>query len=92
MPRPICAACCIEYRCIKNEALVRDPEDGPAPSTYWSGDMFKCPGCGNRIIVGFGQPMDSNLGEVLADREGVLEFRYTKKGFEISKGDTNDGK
>lgn len=76
MPRPICVECRVEYHCEKNEFLVRDPDSYLGPPTYWSGDLFECPGCGNEIVVGFGQPMELETGEAIADRDGVLEFRY----------------
>ncbi len=77
MPRPICVNCKIEFRCKKNSFLVRDPESGPAPSTYWSGDKFQCPGCGVEIVVGFGRPMDALTGEAMAGLGyGCLEFTY----------------
>ena len=79
MPRPICVPCRIEYQCKKNGFLVRDPECSGSPSTYWSGDLYACGGCGSEIVVGIRGSMDSNLGEVLADSEGVLEFHYSKK-------------
>jgi hypothetical protein len=44
-------------RCSKNELLVKDPEAGQFPSTYWSGDKWLCPKCGHEVITGFGKEM-----------------------------------
>jgi hypothetical protein len=43
--------------CSKNELLVKDPEVGKFPSTYWSGDEWVCPKCGHVVITGFGKGM-----------------------------------
>jgi hypothetical protein len=43
--------------CSKNELLVKDPEVGQFPSTYWSGDEWVCPKCGHVVITGFGKGM-----------------------------------
>ena len=51
---PICVPCAVEMRCAKNGLIVADPE----PSTYWSGDMYECPGCGARVVTGFGSPFE----------------------------------
>lgn len=77
MPRPICVKCEIELRCTKNSFLVRDPESGIAKPTYWSGDKFTCPSCSIEVVVGFGAPMDSEMGESMLSVDGkCLEFNY----------------
>jgi hypothetical protein len=40
-------------RCEKNDFVVRDPEKGGFPSTYWVGDKYRCPVCGQEVVVGF---------------------------------------
>ena len=55
--RPICRKCCREFMPIKNDVMVKDKAVGNYPSTYWSGDLYKCPGCGAQIITGFGTGM-----------------------------------
>ena len=70
---PICVRCRLEMRCSKNDFLVRDPEAGGFPSTYWLGDEYYCPACGVRIVTGFGKPMDDNPGP---PQSAALEFRY----------------
>jgi len=44
-------------RCVKNSVLVKDPEAGSLPSTYWYGDKFQCRACKDTVIVGFGEGM-----------------------------------
>lgn len=45
---PVCVECLVEMRCAKNEQAVM--MDG---TSIYSGDRYKCPGCGNGVIVGF---------------------------------------
>ena len=66
---PICVACAVEMRCAKNDYVVADPE----PSTYWRGDMYECPGCGVRIVTGFGSSFEDRR---LLPSEGV-SLRFT---------------
>jgi len=73
MLTPICLPCRLQMRCVKNNRLVRDPEADGFPSSYWLGDEFKCPGCGIRIVTGFGKAMGHNPGPRYGE---VLEFRY----------------
>ena len=55
--QPICVLCRCTMKCTKNEILVKDRPAEGYPSTYWSGDIFACPQCGQEIITGFGMPM-----------------------------------
>lgn len=70
MPRPICAMCKCEMRCVRNEFLVNDPADGVSASTYWFGDKFGCDGCGAEVVVGFGGPVQA------CDPTESMEFTY----------------
>jgi hypothetical protein len=49
---PICVPCAVEMRCLKNGFVVADPE----PSTYWRGDLYRCPQCKRHVVTGFGEP------------------------------------
>jgi hypothetical protein len=73
MMPPICIPCRVEMRCAKNNRLVRDPEVGGFPSTYWLGDEWLCPGCGARIVMGQGKALASHPGPGYGE---PLEFRY----------------
>ena len=86
-PTPICVKCRLEMRCVKNRRLVRDPETGGFPSTFWMGDEYECPECKARIVTGFGKSFAPSLDptEMLA-RERVyraaLQFDYERPGEE----------
>jgi len=72
---PICVPCRLEMRCVKNNRVVRDPEAGGFPSTYWLGDEYECPDCGARIVTGFGVPISLVVD---AERASALEFEYER--------------
>jgi hypothetical protein len=62
MPRPVCVSCQLEFRCEKNSvAAVLLSGSPPAPYQIWDCDMWKCPGCGMKILSGYGrQPLAEN--------------------------------
>lgn len=74
---PICVACRLEMRCVKNMRLVCDPEAACGPSTYWYGDEYECPECKVRIVTGFGKPMEAPLGP--RHPEAALQFDYERR-------------
>ena len=53
-PRPICGCCRVEMRVMQNEVTVNDPAVGEFPSTYWSGDKYRCPECAAKVVTNFG--------------------------------------
>jgi hypothetical protein len=72
-------------RCSKNEILVKDPEVGQFPSTYWSGDEYLCPKCGHVVITGFGKSMIGLVkGSTPADHDpaDALEFSWNATDME----------
>ena len=46
---PVCAQCCVEYHCLKNEVLVALGSRG-----IFDADLYRCPTCRAELIVGFG--------------------------------------
>ena len=77
-PIPICFKCRVEMRCEKNSQMVHDPEAGGFPSTYWVGDVFKCPECSSQVVVGFSKSGFSkeeweSMGRDVSES---VEFRY----------------
>jgi hypothetical protein len=48
----VCSACKVTLRCVKNEKVVRF---GGAEIKW--GDEYQCPGCGIKVILGFGGPV-----------------------------------
>jgi hypothetical protein len=54
MPRPVCVKCEVEYRVAKNEVLVEE-RYGFAQYRLWFADLWRCPKCGHKLIVGFGR-------------------------------------
>jgi hypothetical protein len=78
---PICAKCRVAMRRMQNDRPVRDPEAGGFPSTYWFGDEWECPGCGARIVIGFGRPLTEaefrgTGAHAFGHKPPALEFRY----------------
>jgi hypothetical protein len=60
--RPVCVACQIEMRCEKNGVGIVEMihVDGGSAEPYrlWSADRWRCPGCGQQMVVGYGrEPM-----------------------------------
>lgn len=73
---PICAKCGLTMRCVKNERNVREEasQTEALPEVpVWSGDEFRCNGCGARVIVGFGMPHLYPQGKIPQD---TLEYRH----------------
>jgi hypothetical protein len=73
-------------RCEENGVLIRDPEAGGFPSTYWVADLWRCPVCGHEINQG----RSKELTEEQARRHGysadqALEFRYNTSQEEEAK-------
>ena len=73
--RPVCVECRVEMHCEKNSFMIKDKVVGDSPVAVWSGDKFKCPGCGKEIVVGFGNPMLGNLAKA-----------YQAEALEINRG------
>lgn len=72
---PICVKCKVLMQCHKNSQLVKDPAINRFPSTFWSGDVWKCPGCSCKVVTGFGTAIAScKVAPV-----DVLEFEWNLK-------------
>jgi DNA-directed RNA polymerase subunit RPC12/RpoP len=52
--KPVCVKCNREMRPEKNGVGCLDLADF-GPYKIWDSDLWKCPGCGYEILVGFGQ-------------------------------------
>ena len=79
---PICVPCAVEMECEKNEFIVADPE----PATYWSGDLYRCPGCGCRVVTGFGAPFED--ASLLPESGVSLHFVHS---LEHASSENEDG-
>lgn len=56
--RPYCPPCRRRYRCKKNEVAIRYGNEDLSATRGCSvliGDLWKCPGCGQEIVVGWAQ-------------------------------------
>jgi len=51
--RPVCVKCEVEMRAEKNGVTVIDTEQDKA-TQLWGADLWKCPKCGVKIVMGFG--------------------------------------
>jgi hypothetical protein len=57
--------------------VVNDPTAGGFPSTYWAGDIFKCPECSAEVVVGFSSGFLKEEWEAMGrDVSESVEFRY----------------
>jgi len=74
--RPFCSPCQRRFRCHKNEVATRySNNDRPASlgDSILVGDLWKCPGCGHEIVVGWAQRPWSPY-EYLRDAERIFEI------------------
>ena len=56
MKRPICVKCEIEMRPEENDVRVIEWfSEPPQPYKIWCADVWMCPKCKTKIVVGFGQ-------------------------------------
>lgn len=62
--------------CDENEVLVRDPPSGAFPSTFWSGDRYRCPKCGHQIITGFATKGIPGDYMPIEEAENALQFTH----------------
>ena len=73
MPKPICCKCSLEMRTwttgVRVVELYGNPEK-PSPYKIWNGDSYKCPKCGSRVVVHFGdnprQHFDAGFAKQIA--------------------------
>jgi hypothetical protein len=79
---PICVKCKVIMKCHKNAQFVQDPTVGGFPSTVWSGDVWKCPGCSCKVVTGFGSAIVNGVGSV-----DVLEFKWDLKSPNENEGE-----
>ena len=49
MPKMVCVRDGVEFRVIKNEVVLAQPD------ALWYGDLWKCPTCGIEVVAGIGQ-------------------------------------
>ena len=49
MPRMVCVRDGVEFRVIKNEVVLAQP------NALWYADLWKCPACGTEVVAGVGQ-------------------------------------
>ena len=49
MPRMVCVRDGVEFRVIKNEVVLAQPD------ALWYGDLWRCPTCGAEVVAGIGQ-------------------------------------
>ena len=71
---PICMSCGVVMKCKKNGFLVKDPQAGNFPSTYWRGDLYKCPTCGVEIVSGTGDGMTAEQCGSEADEAKLFSY------------------
>jgi DNA-directed RNA polymerase subunit RPC12/RpoP len=82
MPRPVCADCKIEFRCLKNDIVAEQLADFGS-YRLWAADLWICPDCGHKIIVGFGKEPIAERHEASYDDRlhSIAEHKLTKMQF-----------
>jgi hypothetical protein len=55
MPRPICVKCQTDFRPHNNDVVAIETMNGGEDYKAWCADLWKCPSCGEEIIIGFGK-------------------------------------
>lgn len=56
MPPPyVCVQCNKQMICFKTGAKVLETFNQGQPFQLWDADVFACPECGNKVVVGFGR-------------------------------------
>lgn len=69
--RPICVACRLFYRPLKNGVdFEHAPPGGPA--RLWNGDLWECKGCGAQLIVGIAR-------EPIATQDSDFNYNQLKR-------------
>lgn len=51
---PYCVPCKAEMECIKNGVRVIERFEDGTPYQVWSGDLYRCPTCGNQVVPQYG--------------------------------------
>lgn len=61
MTPPICFECGLSMRCHRNgqPVLVTSDREKKHPYKFYMADVYKCPDCGVRVVVGFSKPTES---------------------------------
>jgi hypothetical protein len=89
--KPICFDCKLFYRMKKSgvyftEGMPRGTEDSQTtrwvPYKIWSGDLWKCKGCGHELISGVG------FSPISVQHE--KDFKETREAFGADKININD--
>jgi len=55
--RPICVECLREMRCAKNGVSV----NGEVKHHHRSGDLYQCPVCQKKVIIGLSEGYESEM-------------------------------
>lgn len=50
---PVCVACQVEMRVVKNDYCVEEMADAEHPYRVWFTDLWGCQKCGVKVVVGF---------------------------------------
>jgi len=70
--RPVCVPCKREMKANKTGCVLELLSPAPEPYQLWSGDEWKCDGCGATVITGYGR---AAMFDAHADPEGYAAHR-----------------
>ena len=74
MPTPICFECGLSMRCHRNGQPVivtSDPAKENPYKLYYT-DVYKCPGCGVRVVTGFSRATEFHDPRFATEVERVV--------------------
>ncbi len=75
MPKLVCVNCQTELRCETSGTTVVDMADFGIYKV-WDADTYKCPGCGNEVVTGFGErPMREHYETGFDEWWNAFKFR-----------------
>lgn len=76
MPKIICTTCQTDYKIYKNGIYVIEMFlNSPQPYRIWSADLWKCRGCGNEVVNGFGNnPLAEHFQDDFQDMLEIAKF------------------
>jgi hypothetical protein len=76
----VCVSCELEMRMERSGVVVEEHTDDGRPYKIWSADLWRCPGCDVRLILGFAtNPLHHHFDPGYAEAKKSVEFHIRTK-------------